>query len=407
MQSGKFNVIYDSSHGSSGKGKTSTWLADKFNVNHVSSANYPNAGHSSVFADGTKFIAKAIPTAAILRKVKGVGIQCFISPGSGFGWDQVIKEWNESGRPDIFIHDRASIVTPEHKAREAEGRDSTKHIASTMQGSGTAISDKILRRPDVQLARHGSLCEIIRSMAVTNPLIGELVQNDSSLIQEFEDRVHVIDAMEFRNMTHSVINAGHPWLHEGSQGYALSIDHGSHYPESTSRNCTVQAAMDYMAVPPKMVGDIYMNIRSFPIRVGSVVENGVQKGYSGDFYPDSKELTWEEVGQNAGMPSDEILSLRSKELTTVTKRLRRVGTISHIGLQDSAQVNGATKLILNFVQYVDWTDNKLRGGEEVFQKLSHKSRKFIDSIEKTTNLPVVLIGTGANHEDMIVRESLM
>src|ERR1700735_4403417 len=45
MQTGKFNIIIDSSHGSSGKGKSSTWLADYNNITHVSSSNFPNAGH--------------------------------------------------------------------------------------------------------------------------------------------------------------------------------------------------------------------------------------------------------------------------------------------------------------------------------------------------------------------------
>ena len=71
MQSGKFNVINDAFFGSSGKGLFSTWLLDKFNAVNVSSSNGPNAGHTTVFDDKTKFVAKAIPTAAFLKKTKG------------------------------------------------------------------------------------------------------------------------------------------------------------------------------------------------------------------------------------------------------------------------------------------------------------------------------------------------
>ena len=91
MQEGKFNCILDGFWGSSGKGKTSTWLADHFSTTRVSSANFPNAGHTAAFEDGTKFIAKAIPTAAILKKTRGMGLECFISPGSGFAWKQLFK----------------------------------------------------------------------------------------------------------------------------------------------------------------------------------------------------------------------------------------------------------------------------------------------------------------------------
>jgi len=166
----------------------------------------------------------------------------------------------------------------------------------------------------------------------------------------------------------------------------------------------VQQALDHMAVPPQLLGDVYLNLRTYPIRVGNVVENGVQKGYSGDFYPDCKELTWEQVAAESGMPSEETVKLAERERTTVTKRIRRVCTFSWMGLRDSVRVNGATKLSVNFIQYIDWRDNGLRGGKEAFEKLTPKSRAFISKIEDTTGVPVVLIGTSANHEDMIYRD---
>ena len=159
--------------------------------------------------------------------------------------------------------------------------------------------------------------------------------------------------------------------------------------------------MDDMAIPAGMVGDVYLNLRSFNIRVGNVVENGVTVGHSGDFYPDCKELTWEQIGKEAGMPDQEINALAERERTTVTKRIRRVCSFSWVGLEDAVTSNGATKLALNFVQYLDWRDNGLRGGRSAFIKLSHKTRALIEKIEQTTSLPVVLIGTGADHEDMI------
>lgn len=402
MQTGKFNVILDQAWGSSGKGKTSAYLADHHNITHVSSSNYPNAGHSAVFEDGTKFVAKAIPTAAILRKQMGMGMQCYISPGSGFDYKQLIKEWVQAGRPYIRIHSRASIVTDDHKRREQEGQDSTKHIASTMQGSGVAISDKIMRKADCVLAGTHSVQSFLDFYYGMDPEVCDLIgRRLPTLHQEFIDKVQVVEAQEFRNLTHSVIGNGNTWLHEGSQGYALSLDHGSHYPFCTSRNCTLQAAMDHMAIPPVLVGDIYLNLRTFPIRVGSVVEDGVLKGHSGGFYPDCQELTWDQVAKESGMPADEAATLAERERTTVTKRIRRVSTFSFEGLRDAVQTNGATKLVVNFIQYISWSDNGLRGGREAFEKLSKKSRAFIDKVEDVAGIPVVLVGTGASHGEMI------
>jgi len=780
MQTGKWNCILDAFWGSSGKGKASTWLADKYNITFVSSSNFPNAGHTAAFKDGTKFVAKAIPTSAILKKTHGIGIKCFLSPGSGFYWPQLIKEWNQTERPDIFIHSRASIVTPDHAAREREGIDSTKHVASTMQGSATALADKVMRRQNCCLAGKESLEEILKHEYKTNLEVQKLFGENNLGIQEFLDKVHIIDALEFRNLVHTNLENGNTFLHEGSQGYALSIDHGSHYPEClsadsrvlmsdgttckirnlrtkighevvsldklgkivnrkitnwwkhplnerdwynivtetsvynihdqqwigpkftgdhkvrtldglrkvsdlqpgdhifineakltgdglqiflgsmlgdgsvpkvknyrrratfqvshgkkqegyllgkakilseyiggsvreliysdksfkpgnisvrytshksisvmrmatalgcfgqkkpdfqsivdmidwrglaiwyqddgslkqsgngkdvilftngfqesdvkllstlllkkfglhfsvnmvkapktskniksrypvlrlsrhdqakwfngiqnfmhecmsyklpdnmhaawswcdhddikvttevitdviksrrrshrgesvcfdieventhnfyvandkgffnvencTSRNCSLQAYMDHMAIPPLLVGDVYLNLRTHPIRVGNVIENGVQKGFSGDFYPDCKELTWEQVAQEAGMPPEEASILAERERTTVTKRIRRVTNFSFLGLQDAVRTNGVTKLIVNFIQYINWQDAGIKGGLEAFNRLSKKSRQFLTKVEDTVNVKIILIGTGPLHDDVI------
>ncbi len=373
MKNGKFNVLLDAMHGSSGKGLMTTYLANKYDIRHVSSANYPNAGHTAI-VDGVKFVAKAIPTSLVLNKARGKNINGYISPGSGFSKERLLQEWEETGKPELFIHERASVVTEAHAERERNGKESTKHIASTMQGTAAAITDKIQRRSDVILARD-------LDFSGTN--------------------IKVVKADDFRQMTHKVIDDGGYWLHEGSQGYALSIDHGNEYPFCTSRNCTTQAAMDYMAIPPGDVGDVYLNLRTFPIRVGNVVEDGVQKGYSGGWYADQEELSWADVAAFSGMPKEEAEVLALKEKTTVTKRIRRVATMSFIALKDAVRVNGATKLCLNFMQYVSWSDAGKRGGSEAFDSLTQRSKDFIKKIEDVSGVKVVLIGTGPSNDDII------
>ena len=103
------------------------------------------------------------------------------------------------------------------------------------------------------------------------------------------------------------------------------------------------------------------------------------------------------------MPSEEAEALKERERTTVTKRIRRVCTFSFKGMTDAIATNGATKLVMNFIQYIDWRDQGLRGGREAFYKLSGKSRAFIDQVEQAAGIPVELIGTGPLHEDVIVR----
>jgi adenylosuccinate synthase len=195
------------------------------------------------------------------------------------------------------------------------------------------------------------------------------------------------------------------WLHEGSQGYALSLDHGAAPFYGTSRNCTAAAAIDYLGAPPQSVNDVWLNIRTFPIRVGHITDDsGNVVGHSGPFYADQEELTWDDVARISGMPADEAALLRERERTTVTKRVRRVATFSWIGLRDAARTNGATKLSVNFVQYLNWSDFQKRGvGEDAYNSLSAETRAFIKKVEETANAKVHLIGTGPLNEDLIVR----
>jgi adenylosuccinate synthase len=88
-----------------------------------------------------------------------------------------------------------------------------------------------------------------------------------------------------------------------------------------------------------VVGDIIGISRSYWIRVGSVAQ-----GYSGDIYPDSKELSWEEVSARIGRPV--------KEMTTVTKRVRRVFEFSKIGFEMGVRRNGINIVFLTFTDYL-------------------------------------------------------
>ena len=141
-----------------------------------------------------------------------------------------------------------------------------------------------------------------------------------------------------------------------------------------------------MGISPYKVGDIYLVMRPYPIRVGNVVENGETVGYSGDCYDDHQEITWAEVAESANAPP----KVMEGELTTVTKRLRRVFSFSARQLQEAAIVNGATKIALNFANYIDWSCY----GTNDYGKLPPKVKEFIEMIEDLVLLPVTIVGTG-------------
>lgn len=146
-------------------------------------------------------------------------------------------------------------------------------------------------------------------------------------------------------------------------------------------------------VPADYMGDVYLVIRPFPIRVGSI-----PAGSSGGCYPDQQETTWEEVARNAGLDP---AAVKAAELTTVTKRLRRVFTFSKTQVQAAAWVNGATGIVLTFA---DQIDAKARDAK-TYNELPSRVREFVRAVEYATDVPVVGVSTGPLVEEMVWRDS--
>ena len=80
-----------------------------------------------------------------------------------------------------------------------------------------------------------------------------------------------------------------------------------------------------------MLSQIIGTCRTLPIRVG---------GTSGDCYPDQEELTWDALGIEP-------------ELTTVTKRVRRIFTYSRMQIEEACWWCEPDLIFLNFANYVD------------------------------------------------------
>lgn len=381
MQNGRFNIVVDGQHGSTGKGAVASHLAWKNRPEILSTTNFPNAGHTSVYVDGSKFVAKMIPSPAILNKwVDDYNPLVVIGAGAAFNIDRLMEEIKECNIEDkIYIHPRAGVVTEEHKKVESGDSElSTKHIASTMQGCAVAACDKIMRKPTTKLARDYK--------EITSLVYGPYKQ-----FPGIQSDIPMPLALQ------KLMKFGMSILHEGSQGFSLDINHGSHYPQCTSRSTTAMQNMADMGVPTSFVGDIYLVIRPYPIRVGNVVEDGNVVGNSGGCYSDNHEITWADVARDSGMPPNEAEALYTRELTTVTKRIRRVFSFSIKQVQEAVAINGANNIVLNFANYIDYSIYGQTGLNELPQKI----KDFIRKIEDACEVPVTMIGTGPQVDHFI------
>lgn len=315
MKPGKINVLIGNSWGSEGKGNVAAFLAKTNNLDICVSNNAMNAGHC--FLDGNREtrVLKILPVSGVLSPKSMI----IIGSGAAFTMARLYEEANEYSVWDrLAISPTAAII--DEKCIEYE-KENLRYISSTMQGVGAAFAMKALRSPDIKLAKD-------------IPALKPYIRND---IPEM-----LIKACTF----------GETVLAEIPQGIGLSID-SEFYPYCTSRPVNVGQAFAYMDVPLDLLGDVIGVSRSYPIRVG-----GVDNFTSGDVYPDSQELTWEEISTRIGR--------NVKELTTVTKRVRRVFTFSRIGFEQGILRNGINICFISFADYLNPQEK-----EEMGEYLKH------------------------------------
>ncbi len=160
-------------------------------------------------------------------------------------------------------------------------------------------------------------------------------------------------------------------LIEGSQGFGLSLYYGT-YPYVTSKDTTASAIASDVGIGPTRVDDVIVVFKSFPTRVGA-----------GPFPTE--------------MPAEEAEKLGIVEYGTVTGRRRRVGYWDGKLAKYSAMVNGATQIAITGI---DKLDRDCYGVKE-WEKLTPKAKKFIEDIEAEIKVPVTLISTGPDMNQII------
>lgn len=303
--------------GSEGKGSAAAYLT-KLLCEHgrmfdvVTANNGAQSGHTSVHA-GKKRVAFHLPTAPLIAREYGQRPWIYLNGGAVIDPDVLMKELAEFGVGDrLLIHPFAAVITPECKEAEARADSAQTKIASTRKGVGEALSRKVLRSGMV---------------AKDHPYLKQFVSGNVG------------------NLSNDMANGRLSVLVEVPQGIGLSID-GGFYPHCTSRNCTVGQAMADAGIHPKLYGGSMLVLRTYPIRVGNIkvpAGDGVPEWRadeysSGGCYPDQLEISWELLGVEA-------------EITTVTKRVRRVFTFSREQLLDAMAATRPEVIMLTFCNY--------------------------------------------------------
>lgn len=300
------HCVVDGQYGSTGKGALSAYLAEKAvqSKAYFSGAIYsggPNSGHTCYVGD-QKIVLKQLPTFAVYCSVRNVHVPVYLSAGAIIDRDILRAEAERYPTVHIFVHPNAAIVTDED--RKAEETGSIAEVAGTRSGTGEALVRKIRREPN----------------AIAGNSLGLIAHNVSVL-------------------NHRIKPEREAYFMEVSQGFSLGIN--SHfYPKVTSRECTVMQGLADARIPPRCLAMTYMAIRTYPIRVGNVDGHS-----SGNWYSDQHETSWEHLGIEP-------------EITTVTKRIRRVASFSMDQFFDACYANDPNVVFVSHLDYLSRGDQK-------------------------------------------------
>ncbi|MEM2967627.1 MAG: adenylosuccinate synthetase, partial [Candidatus Caldarchaeum sp.] len=179
---------------------------------------------------------------------------------------------------------------------------------------------------------------------------------------------YVTDVAEEVN---SALNRGENVHLEGTQGFYLSLYHGT-YPYVTGRDTTAAAVCSECGVGPKRVDEVVLVLKSFVTRVG----NGPLEG----------EMSKEEAEKNGLV-----------ERGTVTGRLRRAAPFNFKMARRAAIVNGATQIAVTKLDVLFPECSHARRREA----LSNECLSFLRKIQDEAGVPVTMVGTGPEAEDTV------
>lgn len=353
-------TVYGGQFGSEGKGQIVRYLAENLLAREPHQLlayriGGPNAGHTFYIGE-KKIVTCQIPGPMFLSPdvIGIIGPEGVISLGMlGKELQDLAQHQHETddiGYQKLFIDRCATIITEEQHDREVS---LVKSIGSTGKGVGAATADKVMR---------------VGKIAEGNNHLKNLIEQFSlSFDIQILDTIDCVRKASYgkHHQLYAVI--------EGTQGAGLSLHTSGYYPHCTSRECTPQGIWAGCGLHPNMAGRAYsiMVVRTYPIRVA---------GPSGPMY---KETTWEEIGKRLGR--------EVKEITTVTKNVRRVSEIDIDDLNRTISYTRPDAIALTFLDYVDPTVYKKDPRDSIICK------DYINWLTGTTGIPVRYVGTGEGH----------
>ena len=424
---GKSLLILGSQWGDEGKGKITNYLSEKADI-VIRYQGGNNAGHTIVF-NGHKYALRSIPSGVFNDNVK-----CIMANGMVINPRAFYEELNELKKAgfkceNIYISDRAHVIFDHHIELDKLNEEALgdKKIGTTKKGIGPAYADKIsrvgMRMCDFVSGDfpklYKSLLEIKNKQIIS--LGGDPIDYEKS-VKEYMELARVIRPMVVDTvaMIGKARKERKNILFEGAQGALLDIDFGS-YPYVTSSNVTSGGTISGTGIGCHGVDDVLGIVKAYETRVGEGAFPTEQLNEIGD-----------------------LIRERGHEYGTVTHRPRRCGFLDLPALKYSIQINSISYICLTLLDvltgfekvqictHYDYhgeridtlpaSDSVLRECKPVYKVLDgwkeditniksydllpENAKKYIEFIEKEVGVSVVMVSTGPDKNQTIIRKEI-
>ncbi len=421
------DLLVGAQWGDEGKGKVVDILGSDVDV-FVRYQGGANAGHT-VVADGQKVVFHLLPSGMLYP-----GKLCVLGNGLVLDPEQFLKETSElyakgQDRARLAVSPHAHVVMPYHRMLDKlqeEARGKGRKIGTTGRGIGPCYVDKYSRSglrvedlidPDKLRERLTYILEeknqIFTRLYNQKPLAFDEIYDPAR--KWGEALAPYVD--DTRALLRRAVDEGKHVLLEGAQAALLDIDHGT-YPYVTSSSTSASGAFTGTGLAPSDLTRTIAVVKAYTTRVGE-----------GPFPTEDFGTDGEKLRANGG------------EFGATTGRPRRCGWLDIVGLKYSMELNGADVIALTKLDVLtgmgdikvctsyeldggkvtEWpTDTRtlselkpvyetLPGwndditGAKTFEELPANAQAYVKYIEDKLNVPVMLIGVGADRNQTINR----
>jgi adenylosuccinate synthase len=410
--------------GDEGKGKIVDLLTPHFSIVARYQGGH-NAGHT-VYVNGTKFVLRLIPSGILHAGVTCViGNGVVVDPQALFAEvDELIKVGIDVG-DRIVVSDKAHLILPYHRDLDllSEARRGERKIGTTSRGIGPAYEDKIARRGIRvgDLADPAALEQAVRdNVAARNRVVQDSTMAWQPVLAQLLTYAERLKpwVRDVSLMLSEAAQAGKSVLFEGAQGTLLDIDHGT-YPYVTSSNASIGGVCTGLGIGPRAIHGVMGVVKAYTTRVGEG--------------PLPTELTGE-MGNR--------LRESGKEFGAVTGRPRRCGWFDAVVARYGARINGLDGLALTKLDVLDGIEQieictaytcgsrtltefpsditqlaacrpvyesipgwkTATAGVRRFEDLPENARRYIARLEEVSGVPAVIVSTGSERDDTILRQ---